>query len=40
MISSSKTSCFAIAKIAFAKAKDGILECKTTCFAVSDSSDR
>ena len=35
-----KTSCFIIKKIAFTMAKDGSLESKTSCFAVSDSSDR
>ena len=40
MILKSKTSCFTIAQIALTMVKDGFIGSKTTCFTMSDSSDR
>ena len=38
--SETKTTCFAIVQIAFTMVKDTFFKGKTTCFTLSDSSDR
>ena len=40
MISKSKTTCFTMLQKLYVMVKDSILKGKTSCFTVSDSSDR